>query len=83
MRLTIVLLALGCVVPLIGARDSFAQSAYSYPWCAIYSKTNGATSCYYTSFQQCMATMTGIGGTCVRNPYDNPGHRWEPRFPQP
>ena len=69
MRLTDLALVLGCIAPLLGAHDGFAQSARDYPWCAIYTKTSGATSCYYTSFQQCMATMRGIGGTCVRNPY--------------
>lgn len=69
MRLTVLALVLGCIAPLLGAHDGFAQSARDYPWCAIYTKTSGATSCYYTSFQQCMTTMRGIGGTCVRNPY--------------
>ncbi|HEY4918555.1 MAG TPA: DUF3551 domain-containing protein [Xanthobacteraceae bacterium] len=46
-----------------------AQSAYDYPWCAVYSRTSGATSCYYASFQQCMNTLSGIGGYCMRSPY--------------
>ena len=79
MRLTIVPLVLGCIAPLVASHDSFAQSAYDYPWCASYTKTSGALSCYYTSFQQCMATMRGIGGTCVRSPYDNADLRREPR----
>jgi hypothetical protein len=79
MRLTIVALVLGCIAPLVGSHDSVAQSAYDYPWCASYTKTSGALSCYYTSFAQCMATMRGIGGTCVRSPYDNAELRGEPR----
>jgi hypothetical protein len=82
MRLTIVALLLGCIAPL-GFHDSFAQSAYDYPWCAIYTKSSGTVSCYFTSFQQCMATMSGIGGTCIRNPYDGAERRWEPRSRRP
>lgn len=56
-----------------GTRASNAQSPYSYPWCAIYYDRagvgGGARSCYYTSWQQCMATLSGIGGYCVESPY--------------
>jgi len=52
---------------------SNAQSAYSYPWCAILpgagSASGGAMSCYYTSLEQCRTTMFGIGGNCVQSPY--------------
>jgi len=49
-----------------------AQSPYSYPWCAIRGGTNsggGAMSCYYTSWEQCRTTMSGLGGNCVQSPY--------------
>jgi len=80
MRLRLVGLVFGCVALLAGVHHSFAQSAYDYPWCAVYSKTNGAMSCYYTSFQQCITTMRGIGGTCVRSPYQGARPRWDPRL---
>ena len=50
---------------------SIAQSAYDYPWCALYGSRagGGAQSCYYKTYSQCMATMRGIGGTCIRSPY--------------
>ena len=52
------------------AAPSFAQSAYDYPWCALRGgRGGGGTSCYYTSYQQCMATLSGIGGSCIRSPY--------------
>jgi hypothetical protein len=42
---------------------------------------SGAQSCYYKSFSQCMATMSGIGGTCVRSPYyRGPEARSERRY---
>jgi hypothetical protein len=47
-----------------------AQSPTSYPWCArIYQKEGAATSCYFTSYQQCMTTLSGIGGYCYQSPY--------------
>jgi hypothetical protein len=46
-----------------------AQSPYSYPWCAKYFSRVYATSCYYTSWQQCQDTISGIGGYCFQSPY--------------
>src|SRR5262245_27488693 len=49
---------------------SDAQSAYSYPWCSLGgTKGSNALSCYYTSWEQCRTTMSGIGGYCVESPY--------------
>jgi hypothetical protein len=41
-----------------------AQSPTSYPWCAKYfgNWNVDATSCYFTSYQQCRTTLSGIGG---------------------
>ena len=39
---------------------SKAQSAYSYPWCGIrYTQDGSSTSCYYTSWEQYMVTLSG------------------------
>jgi hypothetical protein len=58
---------------------SHAQSAYSYPWCARYPRDIGGYACYYTSFEQCMTTMRGIGGYCIRSPfYRGPDQRKKP-----
>jgi hypothetical protein len=64
-----------------------AQSAYDYPWCAVYpssSGAGGAQSCYYRSYGECMQTMSGIGGNCVQSPYYRGGRqddrrRWRDR----
>jgi hypothetical protein len=37
--------------------------ARDYPWCAIYAK-DGDSHCFFTSYEQCMATVSGIGGFC-------------------
>jgi Protein of unknown function (DUF3551) len=43
--------------------------AQNYPWCAYYSGRGlgGATNCGFTTFQQCLATVSGIGGFCQQN----------------
>jgi hypothetical protein len=46
-----------------------AQSPTSYPWCARYYKEGTPTSCYFTSYQQCRASVSGIGGLCFQSPY--------------
>jgi hypothetical protein len=40
--------------------------AREYPWCARYDWTT--TNCGFVSFQQCLATISGIGGRCEQNP---------------
>jgi hypothetical protein len=45
-----------------------AQSPTSYPWCSKGTK-GGAISCYYTSYEQCRTTQSGIGGICIQSPY--------------
>jgi len=62
---------------LASATASHAQSAYDYPWCAVYGSrvASGAMSCYYRSYAQCMQTISGIGGYCTRSPYFGQGPR--------
>jgi hypothetical protein len=57
-----------------------AQTAYSYPWCAVYPRTPGTNACYYKSYESCMKTMrTGIGGYCMQSPfYRGPAAGTEP-----
>ena len=38
-------------------------SAYA-KWCAEYNFEGGATNCGFSTYQQCRATTTGVGGTC-------------------
>ena len=42
--------------------------AQSYPWCAYYNSDGGATNCGFATFEQCRATISGIGGLCGPNP---------------
>ena len=70
MRLPI-LTMLVLAVALFGETAASAQSARSYPWCAIYFviDANGTPSCYFDNRQQCMETISGLGGLCVENQY--------------
>ena len=70
MRTPIIVLFVIAAALLGATQVSSAQSAYSYPWCALGgSKNSNALSCYYTSWEQCMATIFGIGGLCIESPY--------------
>jgi hypothetical protein len=42
-----------------------AAKAQNYPWCALYKE--GAVNCGFTTFQQCLATVSGSGGLCTQN----------------
>jgi len=61
MPLPIVLLAIFSAMLLSDIQAASAQSAYSYPWCSVRGRS-GAMSCYFTSREQCWATLSGIGG---------------------
>jgi hypothetical protein len=40
-------------------------------WCAY--DTKGTTNCGFYSYAQCMATLSGLGGSCVPNPNNGRG----------
>lgn len=40
--------------------------ATEYPWCARYDAWSN--NCGFTTFRQCLATISGAGGICERNP---------------
>jgi hypothetical protein len=70
MRLPILCIVLITAVLTADMVPAAAQSPTSYPWCARIPKTDGdATSCYFTSYRQCMTTLSGIGGYCCQSPY--------------
>jgi uncharacterized protein DUF3551 len=41
--------------------------AQNLPWCAIMDN-DGNTQCNYYTEQQCLQTLSGIGGRCILNP---------------
>src|SRR5215475_9679866 len=70
MRLLILSLIVTAAALFAETQSLSAQSPYSYPWCSRQAgKDFDTTSCYFTSYQQCMATISGIGGWCYQSPY--------------
>jgi hypothetical protein len=68
------LLALGLLAATVA--NSTQATAQNYPWCAQYSGSFGDTvNCGFVSFEQCMATVRGMGGFCDRN------NRYQPAAP--
>ena len=55
----------------IAATATFAQpaAAIENPWCANYSNGmgGGGRNCGFSTIDQCMATVSGIGGFCEHN----------------
>ena len=46
------------------------DGAQAAPWCARYN--TGLNACNFYSFQQCIASVFGVGGVCVPNQFENP-----------
>lgn len=63
MRVTLFVLA---VLASAVAMDGPAQ-AQNYPWCGFYDTGDQAINCGFVSREQCMATVSGIGGFCMPN----------------
>ena len=55
----------GAAMALTAAASS--AQAQNYPWCAHYGTPYDDTSCGFVSYEQCMASVSGIGGFCERN----------------
>jgi hypothetical protein len=48
-------------------------------WCAHYGTGFSGTNCGFYSFEQCRATVSGIGGFCQPNTFSASGAVREPR----
>lgn len=57
-----------CSVILAAALTLGVRSAPAAPWCSTY----GGMSCGYYNFEQCIAAIRGVGGSCVQNPAERP-----------
>lgn len=80
MRIVVAALAGGFGLIAMQAMPARAQSPYSYPWCAYYApQGSGLSSCYFASYAQCQASISGVGGYCSPNPaYRGPALRGAP-----
>jgi hypothetical protein len=63
MRILLFILASFVVTAGISTR----AEAQSYPWCAVYDVGDSAYNCGFVSREQCMVTVSGIGGFCELN----------------
>ena len=61
----LLLLVLG-ILAALAVIDSRAQ-AQNYPWCAVLNMGDAAYNCGFVTREQCMATVSGIGGFCELN----------------
>jgi hypothetical protein len=77
MRILLFVLPIFVVTAGIGTH----AEAQNYPWCAYYSggRGGGGTNCGFTTFEQCMATVSGIGGFCNQNTQYRPPPGPHPR----
>jgi hypothetical protein len=44
------------------------SAAYNLPWCAQLYTPWYVRSCAYETYEQCLATIRGVGGVCIGNP---------------
>jgi Protein of unknown function (DUF3551) len=49
-----------------------AAAEITYPWCAQYGERDGARNCGFSTWNQCMAALSGNGGYCIENPMYQP-----------
>jgi len=64
------ILAVAAVGAAIVVAPSSGRANIEYPWCAVYGGDfGGASNCGFTTWEQCMATVSGIGGFCDRNQF--------------
>lgn len=62
-------IALCAVAALTAATTAPAKAEVEYPWCAQYGRFGTqATNCGFSTYRQCLVTISGIGGYCARNP---------------
>jgi hypothetical protein len=62
---SLIIAAAAAVVVLSAAAPATARS---YQWCQRTQATGGNPQCSFTSFRQCQASISGVGGDCIRNP---------------
>jgi len=63
MRIMLFVLTVSAVSTGLGAQ----AHAQNYPWCAFYDTGDQAINCGFVTREQCMATVSGIGGFCMPN----------------
>jgi len=83
MKQTLFVLAAAVAALVADPRPSAAREWY--PWCAQYADIRAITECSFVTFEQCRASVSGIGGNCIQNvrppPTELPrDRRWRPFY---
>jgi hypothetical protein len=67
MKLTKIYFALAILASIIGGSAVETAKADPYKWCAITGggDDGGTISCYFFTFEQCQASVSGVGGFCA------------------
>jgi hypothetical protein len=65
-KTTVAMLALATVMLI---EPHSANAAPYWPWCSQSDQSPFAHACAFSSWEQCMQTVRGIGGYCYVNPY--------------
>jgi uncharacterized protein DUF3551 len=81
-----ILAVLALCLPGIAGISEPASAEITYPWCAQYGGRDGGggRNCGFWTYQQCMATVRGIGGYCEANAmYRGPQPGQIPPPPEP
>jgi hypothetical protein len=50
------------------ARQGARQDVRQDTWCARLAINDGNPQCDFSTYRQCQATISGVGGDCIRNP---------------
>lgn len=78
--LVLAMLAAPILLPPSAAR-AYERPYDPYPWCAVYGgDMSGASNCGFRTWEQCMATVRGVGGFCEPNQFYNPRRRAPRRY---
>jgi Protein of unknown function (DUF3551) len=56
----------GCGALALAALAAPAAAQSNYPWCSNFADGAGV-NCGFSSYEQCMATARGSGGSCAKN----------------
>jgi hypothetical protein len=60
-------IAVAALVTMIVGLAAQPVHADPYRWCATYGAGFGSESCYFSTIEQCRASVSGLGGFCREN----------------
>ncbi len=70
--MTRMILAMLAFTTVMTIQPHAANAAPYWPWCSQYFSRGTSHACAFSSWEQCMDTVRGIGGYCYANPYPAP-----------